>query len=144
MESLLWASECFNRSATAANDGWLAPHEIFHGSHPPLPLLQFFQPAYHRVPRQRKNNPRARLYYFLNFGYNHGHDCYKLLDAETGKVYYRATSRGTIQRRLRSLRQLKSGIRPLRHRRTSTNIPSRGLSNTSPEKQICSREVAPW
>ena len=30
--------------------------------------------------------PRARLCYFLNFGYNHGHDCHKLLDAETGKV----------------------------------------------------------
>ena len=32
MESLLWASECFNRSATAANDGWFSPHEIFMGT----------------------------------------------------------------------------------------------------------------
>ena len=88
MESLLWASECFNRSATAANDGWLSPHEIFYGNRPPLPLLPFFQPAYHRVPRQRKSDARARPCYFLNFGYNHGHDCHKLLDAETGKVVY--------------------------------------------------------
>ena len=29
MDSLLWASECFNRSATVANDGRLSPHEIF-------------------------------------------------------------------------------------------------------------------
>ena len=65
MESLLWASESFNRSATAANDGWLSPHEIFYGNRLPLPLLLFFQPAYHRVPRQRKSDPRARLCYFL-------------------------------------------------------------------------------
>ena len=88
MESLLWASECFNRSATAANDGWLSPHEIFYGNRPLLPLLPFFQPAYHRVPRQHKSDPRARLCYFLNFGYNHGHDCHKLLDAETGKIIF--------------------------------------------------------
>ena len=88
MESLLWASEYFNRSATAANDGWLSPHEIFYGNRPPLPLLPFFQPAYHRVLRQRKSDSRARLYYFLNFDYNHGHDCHKLLGAETGKVVF--------------------------------------------------------
>ena len=29
MDSQLWASECFNRSATVANDGRLSPHEIF-------------------------------------------------------------------------------------------------------------------
>ena len=88
MESLLWASERFNRLATTANDGWLSPHEIFHGNRPPLPLLPFFQPAYHRVPRQRKSDPRAHLCYFLNFSYNHGHDCHKLLDVETGKVVF--------------------------------------------------------
>ena len=86
MESLLWASECFNRSATAANEGWLSPHEIFYGNRPPLPLLPIFQPAYHRVRRQHKSDPRARLCYFFNFGYNHGYDCHKLLNAETGKV----------------------------------------------------------
>ena len=26
--------------------------------------------------------------HFLNFGYNHGRDCYRLLDAETGRVAY--------------------------------------------------------
>ena len=26
--------------------------------------------------------------YFLIFGYNHGRDCYRLLDAETGRVFY--------------------------------------------------------
>ena len=53
-----------------------------------MPLLPFFQPASDRGPRQRKSDPRARLCYFLNFGYNHGHDCHNLLDAETGKVVF--------------------------------------------------------
>ena len=70
------------------NDEWLSLHEIFYGSRSRLPLLPFLQPAYHRVPRQRKTDPRARMCYFLNFGYNHGQDCYPLLDAETGRVAY--------------------------------------------------------
>ena len=72
------------------------------------------------MPRQHKSDPRARLCYFLNFDCNHGHDCHKLLGVETGNVVFRATLRGTIQRRRLSLRQMQSGIRPLRHRMTST------------------------
>ena len=70
------------------NDEWLSPYEIFYGSRPRLPPLRSLQPAYHRVQRQRKTDPRARMCYFLNFGYNHGGDCYRLLDAETGRVAY--------------------------------------------------------
>ena len=70
------------------DDEWLSPHEIFYGSRPRLPLLPFLQRAYHRVPRQRKTDPRARMCSFLNFGYNHGRDCYRLLDTETGRVAY--------------------------------------------------------
>ena len=88
LESLLWASECYNRAATSVNDEWLSPHKIFYGSRPPLPLLPFLQPPYHRVPRQRKTDPRARMCYFLIFGYNYGRDCYRLLDAETRRVAY--------------------------------------------------------
>ena len=29
---------------------------------------------------------QTRLCFFLNFGYNHGTDCFKIMDAETGKV----------------------------------------------------------
>ena len=88
LESLLWASEYFKRAATSVKDEWLSPHEIFYRSRPRLPLLPFLQPAYHHVPRQRRTDPRARMFYFLNFGYNHGRDCYWLLDAETGRVAY--------------------------------------------------------
>ena len=88
LESLLWASECYIRAATLVNDEWLSPHEIFYGSRPRLPLLLFLKPAYHRVPRQRKTDPRVCMCYFLNFGYNHGRDSYRLLDAGTGRVAY--------------------------------------------------------
>ena len=50
LELLLWASECFHSAATLVNDEWLSPHNIFYGSRARLPLLHFFQPAYHRVP----------------------------------------------------------------------------------------------
>ena len=88
LESLLWGSECFNRAVSSANDGWLYPHEIFYENHPGLSLLLLFHPAFYRTPRQRKPEPRARMCYFLNFGYNHGRDCYKLLGEETGKFVY--------------------------------------------------------
>ena len=70
------------------NDERLSSHETFYGRRPRLPLLPSLQPAYHRVPRQRKTHPRARMCFFLSFGYNHGRDCYRLLDAETGRVAY--------------------------------------------------------
>ena len=88
MESVLWASERFNRSATTANSCMLSPHEIFVGGHPPIPVSPFCKPAYHRVPRQSKMNRQAGPCFFLNFGFNHGNDCLKIMDAETGRVVH--------------------------------------------------------
>ena len=88
MESVLWASEGFNRSATTANGGMLSPYEIFDGSRPPMPTLLFCKPAYHRIPRQVKLDRQARLCYLLNFGCNHGSDCVKITDAETGRIVH--------------------------------------------------------
>ena len=82
MESVLWASEGFNRSATTANGGMLSPYEIFYGSRPPMPTLTFCKPAYHRIPRQGKLGRQAR------FGYNHGSDCLKIMDVETGRIVH--------------------------------------------------------
>ena len=123
LESLLWSLECFSRATTSGNDEWLSPHDIFYGNHPHLPLLPFFQPAYHRVPRQRKTDPRARMCYFLNFGYNHGRDCYRLLDAETGGSLFRATSPGTTGKHHGPPR---SGLRQQNLREISTS-PCRSL-----------------
>ena len=39
MESVLWASEGFNRSVPTANGGMLSPYEIFYGSRPPISVL---------------------------------------------------------------------------------------------------------
>ena len=88
MESVLWASEGFNRSATTANVSMLSPYEIFYGSRPPMPTLPFCKPAYHRIPRHGKLERQARLCYFFNFGYNHGSDCIKIMDAETGRIVH--------------------------------------------------------
>ena len=88
MESVLWASGGFNRSATTANGGMLSPYESFYGSRPPMPTLPFCKPAYHRLPRHGKLDRQVRLCYFLNFGYNHGSDCIKIMDAETGRIVH--------------------------------------------------------
>ena len=88
MESVLWALEGFNRSATTANSGMLSPYETFYGSRPPMPVLPFCKPAYPRVPRLGKLDRQARPCYFLNFGYNHGSDCMKIIDAETGRTVH--------------------------------------------------------
>ena len=54
-------------------------YEILYGSCPPMPALPFCKPAYYRVPRQTKLDRQALPFYFLNFGYNHGSDCMKIM-----------------------------------------------------------------
>ena len=88
VESVLWALEGFNRSATTADSGMLSPYEILYGSRPSMPSLPFGNPAYHRVSRQGKLGRQARPCYFLNFGCNHGGDCMKIMDAETGRIVH--------------------------------------------------------
>ena len=88
MESVLWASEGLNRSATMASSEMLYPQEVFFGGQPPMPVLSFCKPAFHRVPRQNKMDRQARPCYFLIFGYNHGSDCFKVMDAETGRIVH--------------------------------------------------------
>ena len=88
MEYDLWVSEGFNRSATVVNIGVLSPQEISYEFRPPMPVLPFCKPAYHRILRWRKIDPQARPCYFLNFGYNHGSDCFKIMDAGTGRIVH--------------------------------------------------------
>ena len=88
MESVLWASEGFNRSTTTANTDMFSPYEVFYGSRPPMPALPFCKPTYHRVLRQGKLDRQARPCYFRNFGYNHGSDCMKIMDAETRRIVH--------------------------------------------------------
>ena len=53
-----------------------------------MTVLPFCKPACHRVPRQSKLDRQARPRYFLSFGYNHGSDCFKIMDAETGRIVH--------------------------------------------------------
>ena len=88
MKSVLWALEGFNHSAITANGGMLSPYESFYGSRPLMPTLPFCKPAYHRISRQGKLDRQARPCYFLNFSYNHGSDCVRIMDAETGRIVH--------------------------------------------------------
>ena len=51
-------------------------------------VLPFCKPAYRRVPRRSTIDRQARPYYFLNFGYNHRSDCFKVVDAGTGRIVH--------------------------------------------------------
>ena len=124
LESLLWASECYNRAATSVNDEWLSPHKIFYGSRPPLPLPPFLQPPYHRVPRQRKTDPRARMCYFLFLGIITGGIATGSWMRRRGGSLIRATSPGTTRKHRGSTRS-----RPRQQNR-------RGIS-TSPWRSLC-------
>ena len=53
-----------------------------------MPVLPFCKPAYHRVPRQSKIDRQVRPCHFLKFGYNHGSDWFKVMDAETGRIVH--------------------------------------------------------
>ena len=53
-----------------------------------MPVLSFCKPAYHRVLWRSKMAPQARPCFSLNFGYNHGSDCFKIMDAETERVVH--------------------------------------------------------
>ena len=53
-----------------------------------MPVLLFCKPAYHCIPRRSKMDPQAHPCFSLKFGYNHGSDCLKIKDAETGRIVH--------------------------------------------------------
>ena len=57
LKLVLWACEGLNCSATTANSGMLSAHEVLYGGLPPMLVLPFCKPAYHRVSRRRKMEP---------------------------------------------------------------------------------------
>ena len=84
MESVLWASEGFNRSATTANVGMLSPYEIFYAGADPAVLQASIPPH----PAARKTGTSGAAVLFFNFGYNHGSDCIKIMDVVTGRIVH--------------------------------------------------------
>ena len=54
VEAVLWAAECFNRSAIKANTGWRSPYEVFFSWLPDLQVVPFFREGTMRVNRSTK------------------------------------------------------------------------------------------
>ena len=88
LEAVLWACKGFDLSATTVNSYILSPHKIFYGGRLSMLVLPLYEPAYLRVPWRRKTDPQAHPCSFLNFGYNHGSDCFKVMETETGTAVY--------------------------------------------------------
>ncbi|CAB1101198.1 unnamed protein product [Ectocarpus sp. CCAP 1310/34] len=63
--SALWASACFNRSATKVNLGWMSPFEAFFGQKPPLTVVPFFQEGKMRVKRATKADVQSARCFYL-------------------------------------------------------------------------------
>ena len=88
LESVLWAFKGVNHSAMTADSCIISPFKEFYGGRPPMSVLPFCKPTYHRVPRREKMCPQSRPCLCLNFGHNYGSDCFKVMDAETGMVVH--------------------------------------------------------
>ena len=142
MESVLWASEGFNRSATTANSSMLSPHEVFFGDRPPMPLLPFCKPAYHRVPWQSKMDRQARPCFLLNFGYSHGSDCFRIMNEEIGRVVHShdVTWHQPREPLVSPAPTVGSGVRPSHH-----PVPNRRTTCTSSRHlQLLPRLLPRW
>ena len=88
LEAALWASDCFNRSATKANTGWRSPHEGFFRRLPNLQVIPFCLLGMVRVDRSTKSDAQAVKYFYLNNGHNYSSSTVKVVKSSTGGVCY--------------------------------------------------------
>ncbi|CAB1098628.1 unnamed protein product [Ectocarpus sp. CCAP 1310/34] len=86
LASALWASACFNRSATKANLGWMSPFEAFFGRKPPLTVVPFFQEGMMRVKRATKADVQSARCFYLHGANNHSTSTAVVLRADTGRL----------------------------------------------------------
>ncbi|CAB1107700.1 unnamed protein product [Ectocarpus sp. CCAP 1310/34] len=86
LSSALWASGCFNRSATKANQGWMSPFEAFFGRKPPLTVVPFFQEGRMRVKRATKADVQSARCFYLHGANNHSTSTAVVLRADTGRL----------------------------------------------------------
>ena len=86
LSSALWASGCFNRSATKANQGWMSPFEAFFGRKPPLNVVPFFQEGRMRVKRAIKADVQSVRCFYLHGANNHSTATAVVLRADTGRL----------------------------------------------------------
>ncbi|CAB1100039.1 unnamed protein product [Ectocarpus sp. CCAP 1310/34] len=86
LASALWASACFNRSATKANVDWVSPFEAFFGRKPPLTAVPFFQEGRMRVKRATKADVQSVRCFYLHGDNNHSTSPAVVLRADTGSL----------------------------------------------------------
>ena len=59
-EAFHWACDALNRTAMTANPERKTPHELWHGSSPPVVLLPFLKPGYCKGKREYKSQAKAQ------------------------------------------------------------------------------------
>ncbi|CAB1112594.1 unnamed protein product [Ectocarpus sp. CCAP 1310/34] len=86
LSSALWASGCFNRSVTKANQGWASPFEAFFGRKPPLNVVPVFLEGMMRVKRASKADVQSVRCFYLHGANNHLTATAVVLRASTGRL----------------------------------------------------------
>ncbi|CAB1106485.1 unnamed protein product [Ectocarpus sp. CCAP 1310/34] len=85
LASALWASACFNRSATKANLGCMSPLEAFFGRKSPLTVVIFFHEGMMRVKRATKADVQSARCFYLHGANNHSTSTAVVLHADSGR-----------------------------------------------------------
>ena len=65
LEAVLWAADCFTRSATKANTGWRSPYEVFFSRLPALKVVPFFHEGMMRVDRSTNSDVQSEVCFFF-------------------------------------------------------------------------------
>ena len=145
-ESLSWATDSLNRSATRANPQHRSPYEMWHGKPAPTRILPFLKPGFAKVQRTNKLQPKAQECFYLGPATNHASDVYRVL-VKSGSVI---CSRDITWRHVPTIRagdQLKTttpqtmsdtsgeGGIPVCSRREPVHVPESECSTVSVERR---------
>ena len=83
-ETVCWACEALNRTATTFNPGSKGPYEMWHGMAAPASPHPFIRPGLCRWNRLLKSFPRCDSSFYLGPGIDHPRDSWML--SRTNKV----------------------------------------------------------
>ena len=81
LEDILWAVDCFNRSATKANTGWQTPHEVIVSGLLDLQVVPFFWGGMMRLDHRTKSGVQSVMCYFLSNDHNRPSSTAKMIKA---------------------------------------------------------------
>ena len=86
LASVIWASDCSNRSTNKANRGWLPPNKILFGWKPPLEVVPFSQEEMMRVKRTFNSDVQSVKCFFPHGANNHSTSTVLVFRVDTGRV----------------------------------------------------------